>query len=79
MSKLFAYMTMDLGWKALLAFMIYQWQSPFAGQEMMLATVAVSGMIQMAYLLSYKPGDFEKLKPPTSRKKPIPPVQEKTQ
>tara|TARA_B100000212_G_scaffold337834_1_gene313370 strand:- start:113 stop:352 length:240 start_codon:yes stop_codon:yes gene_type:complete len=77
MSKLFAYMTMDLGWKAVLAFMIYQWQSPFAGQEMILATIAVSGMIQMAYLLSYKPGDFDKPKAPTSRKKPTPPVKEK--
>lgn len=53
-AKLFAYLLMDLGWKALLVLMIIEWANPFAGQSLMLGTVVMSGIVQLAYLLSYK-------------------------
>ena len=55
-TKLFAFMVSDLGWKALLAFMIYQWDSAFVGQDLMMTVVVVSGIVQMAFLLGGQRG-----------------------
>jgi len=59
--KLFAFMVMELGWKALLVYMIHLWGSPFAGQDLMTVVVVTSGIVQLTYLLSYKrPGPVQK-------------------
>ena len=53
-AKLLAFMVMELGWKALLVYTLWLWGSPFAGQDLMMLTVVVSGIVQLTYLLSYK-------------------------
>jgi len=72
--KLFAFMVSDIGWKALLAFMIYQWDSPFTGQSLMMTVVVVSGIVQLAFLLGgqAEPGPEPKRKPAKTKAKPKP-------
>ena len=55
MTRAFMYFLMELGWKALIVFMVYLWATPFAGQDVLMTTIIVSGIVQVTYLLSDRP------------------------
>lgn len=55
MTRSLMFFIMELGWKALIVFMVYLWATPFAGQEVLITTIIVSGIVQVTYLLSDRP------------------------
>lgn len=68
MTRSLMFFIMELGWKALILYMVYLWSTPFAGQSVLIATIIVSGIVQVTYLLS--DGRTSTGKPPT-KKKPV--------
>jgi hypothetical protein len=65
-----AYMLAELGWKALLVYMIWFWGSPWAGQDILLAVVIISGVVQVTYLVTQAGASANKTGPsPKTRKK----------
>ena len=67
MTRSLMFFIMEMGWKALILYMVYLWATPFAGQSVLIATIIVSGIVQVTYLLSDGPTSTGK--PPA--KKPV--------
>ena len=50
-------MVAEIGWKALIFFVIWFWGSPWAAQSIILAAVVASGIVQVTYFVSQSLAD----------------------
>ena len=73
MTRSLMFFIMEMGWKALILYMVYLWSTPFAGQSVLIATIIVSGIVQVTYLLSDGPTSTGKspAKKPVAAKKEV--------
>lgn len=50
--KFLSYFLSDLAWKALIAFMVFTWQSGWVGQGIILTAIVCSAAVQVTYLIT---------------------------